>query len=92
MLPETTKINGACAQIQGHITALFVVTVMVVVLISLLRRADTRVKELRVEIDQVKKDEQVAAIVDTDYFQELRARVQEMRGQSTPPESPEENI
>jgi hypothetical protein len=37
------------------------------------------VMQLRIEIDKVKRDKQVADITDTDYFKELKSRATEMR-------------
>jgi len=86
MLPEIMQINGAYAQIQRSITTMFIVTVMVFVLLSLLRRAETQVQELRqkvqelcIEIDEVKKAEQVAEITESEYFQRLREHARKMR-------------
>jgi GAF domain-containing protein len=38
-----------------------------------------RIEELRIEIDEAKKSQQVAAIVETEYFQNLRAKVSQLR-------------
>lgn len=38
-----------------------------------------QVKQLRIEIDETKKSRQVAEITETDYFQNLRQKAQEMR-------------
>ena len=40
-----------------------------------------QVQELRIEIDEVKKARQVAALVDTDTFQDLRAKAKRLREQ-----------
>ena len=37
------------------------------------------IQQLRIEIDEVKRQQQVSEIVDTDFFQDLRARAQAMR-------------
>lgn len=87
MLPEIMKISGAYAQVQTYFNVVLVVTLAVFALLCFLYRAEMRVRELRravvelrVEIDQAKRAEQVAAIVDSDYFRKLSARAQEMRG------------
>lgn len=41
-----------------------------------------QVAELRIEIDEAKKAQQVAEIIDTDYFQRLRQRAVDMRKRS----------
>lgn len=40
-----------------------------------------QVKQLRIEIDETKKSRQVAEITETDYFQNLRQKAQQMRTQ-----------
>ena len=42
-------------------------------------RLKQQVQALRIEIDEGKKASVVSAVVDTDAFQNLRARAQEMR-------------
>lgn len=39
-----------------------------------------QVAELKIEIDQVKRDKQVKEIVETDFFQDLMSKAREMRG------------
>jgi hypothetical protein len=87
MLPEIMRISGAYAQVQTYFNIILVVTLAVLALLFFLYRAEMRVRELRravvelrVEIDQAKRAEQVAAIVDSDYFRKLSARAQELRG------------
>lgn len=41
-----------------------------------------QIQELRIEIDQAKKERQVAEITDSDYFQELRQKARELRSRS----------
>lgn len=41
------------------------------------------VQELRIEIDQVKKTQQVAEITETDFFQELRRKARNLRGEAS---------
>ncbi len=41
-----------------------------------------QVAELRIEIDEAKKSQQVAAITDTDYFQRLQKKAQALRNRS----------
>jgi hypothetical protein len=41
-----------------------------------------QVAELRIEIDEVKKAQQVAEITDTDYFQRLQEKAQAFRRRS----------
>lgn len=43
------------------------------------KRLRQQVQELRIQIDKVKQAEEVAEIVETDYFQELRKKVKEFR-------------
>ena len=42
-------------------------------------RLKKEVNELRIEIDKVKQARQVAEITDTEYFQELRSKVRQLR-------------
>jgi hypothetical protein len=86
MLPEIMQINGAYDQMSRSITAMFIVSVAVFVLLFLLRQAEVQVlalrrevHELRIEIDEVKKAQQVSEIVESEYFQNLRARARELR-------------
>jgi len=48
-----------------------------------------QVQRLRIEIDYTRRDKEVSEIAETDYFQTLRRRAQEMRGRfkSEPPEA-----
>lgn len=45
-------------------------------------RLRRQIQELRVQIDETKKQRQVAEIADTDYFQELQRRAQQLRRRS----------
>jgi hypothetical protein len=38
-----------------------------------------QIQQLRIEIDDVKRQKQVSEIVDTDFFQDLRAKARSMR-------------
>ncbi len=42
-----------------------------------------QVAELRIEIDEAKKAQQVAEITDTDYFQQLRQKALDFRKRAT---------
>lgn len=55
------------------------------------RERDLRrqVQELQVEVDEVKKARQVAEITETDYFQELRRKGEQLRGQRGLSRAPE---
>jgi DNA-binding response OmpR family regulator len=48
------------------------------------QRLKAQVRELRIEIDQVKKARQVAEITETDYFHRLQSRAKELRRRSRP--------
>ena len=63
------------------------------------RKLIERVEELKIEINQTKRQAQVSEIVDSDFFKELRIKSQKMRqrvrgevvdetDQSQPPEEP----
>jgi CheY-like chemotaxis protein len=43
----------------------------------------SRVRELKIEVDEYNKSRQVAEITSTDYFRELQERASELRGRST---------
>ncbi len=43
------------------------------------RRLKQQVQELRIEVDQGKRARQVAEITDTDYFEQLREKAEEIR-------------
>ena len=49
------------------------------------------IRELRIEIDHVKRDKQVAEITDSDYFKQLQQKAQEMKskGSNTAPLEPD---
>jgi HAMP domain-containing protein len=49
-----------------------------------------QVEELRIEIDEVKRQRQVSEIVETDFFQELQARARTMRSRSRRPAQSED--
>jgi hypothetical protein len=44
-----------------------------------------QVQQLRIEIDHMKRDEQVAEITETHYFQELQTKAQDLRRRRRPP-------
>ena len=44
-----------------------------------------QVRELRIEIDEVKRKKQVSEIVESDFFQDLRAKARDMRSRSRRP-------
>ena len=44
------------------------------------QRLKQQIQELRIEIDEVKKAQQVAEITETDYFYQLKQRAKELRG------------
>jgi CHASE3 domain sensor protein len=46
------------------------------------------IQQLRIEIDEAKRQQQVSAIVETDFFQNLRAKAQAMRNRSRGGETP----
>lgn len=52
---------------------------------SLAREKELRqqVQQLRIEIDQVKKERQVSEITETDYFRSLQAKAQQLRSRSS---------
>jgi CHASE3 domain sensor protein len=43
------------------------------------------IRQLRIEIDEVKRQQEVSEIVETDFFQDLQARARAMRGPKSPP-------
>lgn len=86
MLPELMTENGAYNDIQNSMTQMVIITIAVLVLMVSLWRAETQVKELReqvrelrVEIDEGKRAQQVSEIVDSEYFQGLAERAKELR-------------
>lgn len=86
MLPELMTENGAYNDIQNAMTQMVIITIAVLVLMTSLWRAETQVKELReqvrelrVEIDEGKRAQQVSEIVDSEYFQGLAERAKELR-------------
>jgi hypothetical protein len=44
------------------------------------------IQQLRIEIDEAKRQQQVSEIVDTDFFSELQAKAREMRRRNRPSE------
>jgi CHASE3 domain sensor protein len=50
------------------------------------------IRQLRIEIDEVKRQKQVEEIVETDFFQDLKAKAQEIRkrGRRSKPDEPEQ--
>lgn len=47
------------------------------------------IKQLRIEIDMVKRNQQVEEITDTDYFKNLKQKTQELRNRNTEPKKEE---
>lgn len=86
MLPVLMDNNGSYDQIISNVYTMLVVSGVVVVLLAVLLRAQAQVEELRqqvqelrVEIDQTKRAEQVSEIVESEYFQDLAARAKTLR-------------
>jgi hypothetical protein len=86
MLPHIMRMTGGYDQIQNAMIQMLVVTAAIAVMLVLLRRAQAQVQELRAQvaelrivIDETKKEKQVSEIVDSEYFQELEARAKQMR-------------
>lgn len=86
MLPELMHSTGAYDHIQSSIITMSAVTVLVFGLLFMLNRAKSEVQELRlqvealhIEIDEARRSQEVAEIVETDFFQDLSARAREMR-------------
>lgn len=50
-----------------------------------------QVEELRIQIDEKKRSEQVAEIVDTDFFRDLRTKARTMRSRGKPTDREEED-
>lgn len=89
MLPDLMTENGAYDQVQTSILQMSVVTLVVVLLFFYLFRAQAQVQELRqqvqelrVEIDHSRRAEQVSEIVESEYFQDLAKRAQELRARN----------
>ena len=86
MLPVLMENNGSYDQIRSNIYTMLVVSGVVALLLGVLLRAQAQVEELRqqvqelrVEIDQTKRAEQVSEIVESEYFQDLAARARTLR-------------
>lgn len=86
MLPELMRINNAYDQINQSIVTMTIATLVAIGLLLLLRRAETQVQtlkqqvqELRIEIDEGKKEQQVSAIVESEDFQDLLSRAKAMK-------------
>jgi hypothetical protein len=52
------------------------------------QRLRRELQQLRIEIDEVKKERQVAEITETEYFQGLRAKAQSFRARIARPGGP----
>lgn len=86
MLPGMMREVGAYAQIQNSMMIMTVVTIIVMGLMISLFRAERQVQELKaqvaelkIEIDEAKAAQQVAEIVDSEYFQDLAAQSKNLR-------------
>ncbi|MBX3010403.1 MAG: hypothetical protein KF832_02810 [Caldilineaceae bacterium] len=51
------------------------------------RKLQKQVQELRIEIDRVRQEQAVSEITDTEYFQDLQQKVNQLRGRSRRPRS-----
>jgi WD40 repeat protein len=56
------------------------------------QRLKQQVKKLRIEIDEMKKAEQVSEIVDTDFFKDLQTKAKAMRRRRNAPNPAERNV
>ncbi len=86
MLPEIMKETGAYGHIQSSIITMTVITILVFIMLWLLNRAETEVKQLQmkvaalhIEIDEARKMKEVSEIVDNDFFHDLSTRAKQMR-------------
>lgn len=78
---EPESLNGVAARTDelGQLARIF--QRMVREVYSREQRLKQQVAELRIEIDEAKKAQQVAEITETDYFKQLRKKANDLRGQ-----------
>jgi uncharacterized membrane protein (DUF106 family) len=88
-LPAIMDATGANASILNSILVNIAVTLVVAgVLLSFragqrrVQELEQRVAELQIEIDEAKRDRDVKLIVESEYFQDLRAQAKELRARS----------
>jgi HAMP domain-containing protein len=80
--PQTGRVVPFDANLQRLIESLS--SLAVAALEAYVREQSLRheIRQLRIEIDEVKRQQQVEAIVETDFFQNLRAKAQAMRSRN----------
>jgi GAF domain-containing protein len=80
--PQSGRIVPFDANLQRMIESLS--SLAVAALEAYIREQSLRqeIQQLRIEIDEVKRQQQVSAIVETDFFQNLRAKAQAMRNRN----------
>lgn len=77
--PESISDITSFGDELGHLARVF--SDMVVAVQARERKLRQQVRELRIEIDQVKRKQQVDEIVESDFFQDLQARARKMRAE-----------
>lgn len=78
-VPETIADVTAQGDEVGRLARVF--SDMVVAVQARERKLKQEVQELRIQIDQAKRQRQVNEIVEDDFFKDLKAKAKEMRGQ-----------
>jgi HAMP domain-containing protein len=86
--PQSRRVVPFDANLQRMIESLS--SLAVAALEAYIREQSLRqeIQQLRIEIDQVKRQQQVSAIVETDFFQNLRTKAQAMRSRNRGAEEP----
>jgi CHASE3 domain sensor protein len=82
--PETRQVMPFDQNLQQQMESFSLLAVAA--LEAYIREQNLRqeIQQLRIEIDQAKRQEQVSEIVETDFFQDLRAKAREMRRRAKP--------
>ena len=81
--PETGRVvpfDENLQQMMSSLSALASVALEAYIREQALRQ---EIQQLRIEIDEAKRQRQVAEIVETDFFQHLQDRVRTIRGRAT---------
>ncbi len=87
--PETNQIIPFDANLQQMMESFSSLAVAALEAYIREQKLQQQIQQLKIEIDEVKRQKQVSEIVDTDFFQDLRSKVRSLRSRGQRAAEPE---
>lgn len=82
--PETTQVIPFDANLQQMMESYSSLAVAALEAYIREQSLKQQIQQLRIEVDEAKRQKQVSEIVDTDFFQDLQAKAREIRSRRSP--------